>query len=115
MVQRTQVRALSAIAFEHGASGVQEAPPPGVTPALRQPWDTEDPPETPDCTLVTWLPSADAEAAALALEQASGLEVSRAPVVEEDWSKSWKRHHHAVDVSERLRVAPPGRRSPATW
>jgi ribosomal protein L11 methyltransferase len=107
VVPRAKATALSRLAFEQGASGVQEAEPPGVKPALRQPWDTEDPPQHPDCTLITWLPAEAAEAAALALERASGVEVSRAPVVEEDWSESWKRHHHAVAVSERLRVAPP--------
>ena len=107
VIPRSRVEAVSPAAFAHGATGVQEAPPPGVAPRFRQPWDTEDPPETPDCTLVTWVPAGSAEAAAAALSAAAGAEVTQAPVAEEDWAESWKRHHHAVDISERLRVSPP--------
>jgi len=107
VIPRGRVDAVAKVAFAHGATGVQEAPPPGVAPRYRQPWDTEDPPETPDCTLVTWVPVEVSEAAAAEMSSAAGAEVSQAPLVEEDWSESWKRHHHAVDISERLRVSPP--------
>lgn len=107
VVPRVKVPAVSAAAFASGATGVQEAPPPGVTVRFRQPWDTESPPETPTCTVVTWVAAEDADAAAAAMAAAAEAEVSRAPVVEEDWSESWKQHHHAVTISPRLRVSPP--------
>ena len=110
VVPRSSVQALTRVAMRHGAAGVQEAPPPGVSPSFRQPWDRSDPPQTPDCTLVTWLTPAAAEAGALALAAAAGLEpaaVERRSVAEQDWAKTWQRHHRAVPISPRLRIAPP--------
>lgn len=108
VVPRAWMEHLSELAFAHGASGVQEAPPPGAPLRFRQPWDTETPPLPFYCTFRAWFAEADqvrAQAAFAAALPEGELEVL--PVVEEDWSESWKLHHHRVVLSERLRVAPP--------
>ena len=107
VIPRESVGALTSVALAHGAPGVQEAPPPGADPGFPQPWDDAPPPETAACTLVAWVPPARAEAAAAALGAAAGAPVERAAVREEDWAETWKRHHRAVRISPRLRVAPP--------
>ncbi|MCB9761939.1 MAG: 50S ribosomal protein L11 methyltransferase [Alphaproteobacteria bacterium] len=108
VIPRSRVERLSQLAFEHGATGVQEAPAPGSPVRFQQPWDTEPPPLPLRCSLRAWFAPGDATAAAQALQEAVGdAEVERIEVQDEDWAESWKQHHHRVVVSERLRVAPP--------
>ncbi len=106
MVPRSQVSRLGRIAVEGGATGVQEAPPPGEAPRLRQPWDTEEPEPFETCTLLTWVPPAQAEALSATLGAAAGTGVEATPADDADWASLWKRHHGAVEIGP-LRVAPP--------
>jgi len=106
VVPRLAVPRLARLALDLGASGVQEAPPPGERPVLRQPWDTEAPPESPTSTLLTWVPPAQAEVAHRALEAAVGQAVGVRSAEDTDWSTAWRQHHEAVEVGS-LRVSPP--------
>lgn len=107
VVPRTHVDKLTAIALAHGASGTQEAPGPGAPMTFKQPWDTQAPPLPMFCTFKAWFSPEDAPAAGAALKEETGLEIESIVVDEEDWAESWKRHHHRIAISERLRVSPP--------
>lgn len=107
VVPRTRVDGLADIAFANGATGVEEANAPGTPVRYQQPWESEPAPLPMYCCFRAWFPDDRAEEAARALSESAGAEVERLPVVDEDWSESWKHHHHRIVVSERLRVAPP--------
>lgn len=98
---------LGTVLVAHGAAGWEEAPPPGVEPRYRQPWDTEAPPTFDTCTVKAWLPPELADAACLALEAAAGASVERELLEGTDWDAAWRSFHRRHPVSARLAVAPP--------
>lgn len=106
VVARTRFDALSQIAFAAGATGTEEAPAPGARPVYKQPWDTEAPPLPLRVTLKAWFSEDEADAGRTALEGA-GAEIEALVVDDEDWAESWKAFHKRIEVSPRLRVAPP--------
>jgi ribosomal protein L11 methyltransferase len=106
VVPRHQVGCLAQLAVAGGASGVQEAPPPGEAPRLQQPWEEEAPKPSVLCTLQTWVPPADAERLQAALGAVAGVPVTQTPAEDADWEEVWKQHHHPVEVGP-LRVSPP--------
>lgn len=107
IVPRTRIDRLADAAFAHGASGVEEANAPGAPVRYQQPWETEPVPLPMRCCFKAWFPEESADEAAIALAEVAGAPVERLPVVDEDWSETWKHHHHRIVVSDRLRVAPP--------
>lgn len=106
VVARTRFDALSQVAFAAGATGTEEAPAPGATPTYQQPWDTDAPPLPMRVTLKAWFSEGDADAGRTALEGA-GAEVESVVVDDADWADNWKAFHKRIEVSPRLRVAPP--------
>ena len=97
---------LSRLLVELGAGGVEERPAGGEDWPVSQPWD---PPSTfqPDrLELVAWLP-ADSKPAVLQRLRAEGIEPRFEQVNSEDWEENWKKLHHAVQISNGLRVSPP--------
>ncbi len=106
VVPRSQVDELAQIAVAGGASGVQEALPPGQSPRLQQPWDLEPPEPTENCTLLTWVSPHQAERLQALLGAVAGVPISAMPADDTDWEEGWMRHHRVVEVGS-LRIAPP--------
>jgi ribosomal protein L11 methyltransferase len=106
VVPRDQVSQLAHLAVAAGASGVQEAPPPGESPQLQQPWDPVAPIPTSTCTLKTWVSPKRAEDLQAQLSAAAGVPVEMHPADEEIWEEDWKRYHQTVQVGP-LRISPP--------
>lgn len=107
VVARTHVDRLTALAMSLGATGTEEAAAPGAPLQFKQPWDEKAPPLPLLCRFKAWFEPQDADRAAQALGEATQQEVERLEVRDEDWAESWKRHHHRIAISERLRVSPP--------
>jgi len=105
VIARARFEKLSALAFQLGATGVEEAPAPGAPRLLRQPWDTEAPPLPFKVCLKAWFASADGVVEAFA--EAGCEDIELLEVQEQDWAETWKLHHKRIEVSRRLRVSPP--------
>lgn len=106
VVPRVRMERLSQLAFENGASGVQEDVAPGHPVRFKQPWDTEEPPLPMLCLFKAWFDE-DALAKARSALAPEVEELEELPVDETDWSETWKLHHKRIVISERLAVAPP--------
>jgi ribosomal protein L11 methyltransferase len=111
---RRRVERVSALLFELGALGLQEAWLPGEAPEPLQPWDEGPPPPEPErVVLIAWFdessaPGPDRAAIERRLRPLTGPVVPEwgsAPEV--DWEQSWKDSFPPIVVSERLTVAAP--------
>lgn len=97
-IARRQVPDVTKQLASLGASGFQEDLPAGITPILRQPWDTGPVARQPrQVVLRAWF---DARP-----DVALPGQWSFQP--EEDWNEGWKQHFKPIHVSSRLIVAAP--------
>ena len=107
LIPRTRMDRLSALAFQLGATGVEEGHAPGTPRQLRQPWDTEDPPLPFRVQLKAWFAEGSEGEVRAAFEAEGCEDLELVEVHEEDWAETWKHHHKPIEVSPRLRVSPP--------
>ncbi|HJN77939.1 MAG TPA: 50S ribosomal protein L11 methyltransferase [Myxococcota bacterium] len=107
VVARSSFERLSALAFELGASGVEEAAAPGSPRVLRQPWDTVDAPLPFKVMLRAWFAEPARDRLCCAFSEAGCADIELLDVHEEDWAETWKHHHKRIEISSRLRVSPP--------
>ena len=106
---RESIDALAALFMDCGANGFEEAPPGGIAPTLIQPWESDKKaPVFARATLRTWLDEAGSVAATARLDaEFPHITYQLSTVQEQDWSETWKQHHHRVEVCEGFAVSPP--------
>lgn len=105
-VHHVDVERVSAIAFDLGASGVQEDWLPGQAPPPRQPWDTgPQAPEPAERLLRAWFDEPDEAAVGAAL--GPDVDATWSDVEDVDWEARSRAAFSPIVVSERLIVAPP--------
>jgi ribosomal protein L11 methyltransferase len=107
---RSEVERVSALLFEMGALGLEEAFFPGETPAPRQPWDKGPAAPEPDrLILKAWFENADEQAIERDLSHLEPILLGPfrwEKVEERDWEEEWRAGFPPFEISG-WTIAPP--------